>query len=126
MAIHHNRKPSAEEMKSDRAALVAIRELHDYAPANPTLTTESLTALEQALLQAEQEELRLQNALATARSTVITAAWALRQGILGAKAAVISQYGPDSNAVQSLGLKKKSDRRRPSRRNAINSTKPKV
>jgi hypothetical protein len=73
--------------------------------------------LEQALIQAEQEELRLQKALAGARDTAAVAAWALRNSIISAKASVFAQYGPDSNAVQSLGLKKKSDRRRPSRRN---------
>lgn len=120
MALHENRKPSPEDMKADRAALLAIRELRDYVPVNPTLSIEALTALEQALLQAEQEELRLQNALANARDTAAAAAWALRNSILSAKLSVIAQYGPDSNAVQSLGLKKKSDRRRPSRRNGTN------
>src|SRR4051794_26608192 len=107
MALHQNRKPSPEDMKSDRAALLAIRELHDYTPINRDHSVEALTALEQALEQAEQEEQRLQNALATARDTAATAAWALRNSILGAKAAVIAQYGADSNAVQTLGLKKK-------------------
>jgi len=117
MALNENRKPSPEHMKDDRATLLAIRELSDYAPVIPSLSIEALTALEQALIQAEQEELRLQKALAGARDTAATAAWALRNSILSAKASVLAQYGPDSNAVQSLGLKKKSDRRRPSRRN---------
>ena len=122
MALHQNRKPSPEGMKSDRAALLAIRELHDYTPVNRDHSVETLTALEQALIEAEQEEQRLQNALATARDTAATAAWALRNSILGAKAAVIAQYGADSNAVQTLGLKKKSDRRRPSRRNGTHTS----
>lgn len=105
MALHQNRKPSPEERKSDRAALLAIRDLHDYKPVNPAHSAEALTALEQALTQAEQEELRLQNALASARDKTTAAAWALRNSILGAKAAVIAQYGPDSNEVQTLGLK---------------------
>jgi hypothetical protein len=122
MTFNQKRKPSPEDMKSDRAALLALRELDDYAPVNSALTTASLTAMEQALIQAEQEEQRLQNALVTARDTVAAAAWTLRHGILGAKAAVIAQYGPDSNAVQTLGLKKKSDRRRASRRNGTNAS----
>jgi hypothetical protein len=122
MAFNQNRKPSSDDMKSDRAALLAIRELRDYAPVNPAHSAEALTALEQALIQAEQEELRLQNALTSARSTATAAAWALRNNVLGAKAAVIAQYGPDSNAVQTLGLKKKSDRRRPSRRNGAHAS----
>jgi hypothetical protein len=38
------------------------------------------------------------------------------QGILGAKTQVIAQYGADSRAVELLGLKRKSARRRPTRR----------
>jgi hypothetical protein len=117
MTLYKNRKPAPDDMKADRAALLAIRELNDYAPINSSLSIESLNALEQALIQAEQEELRLQNALATARDTAATAAWALRNSIMSAKASVLAQYGPNSNAIQSLGLKKKSERRRPSRRN---------
>ena len=33
-----------------------------------------------------------------------------------ARAQVLAQYGPDSNAIQLLGLKKKSERKRPARR----------
>jgi hypothetical protein len=36
--------------------------------------------------------------------------------MLNVKTAVTAQYGPDSNVIQSLGLKKKSDYRRPTRR----------
>jgi hypothetical protein len=116
MALDQNRRPSPEGIKADRAALVAIRELRDFAPVNPAHSAEAMSALEQVLTQAEQEELRLQNALASARDRTTAAAWALRNSMLGAKSQVIAQYGADSDAVQSLGLKKKSDRRRPSRR----------
>ena len=36
--------------------------------------------------------------------------------ILGVKATVIGQYGHNSDAVQAIGLKKKTDYRRPGRR----------
>jgi hypothetical protein len=46
----------------------------------------------------------------------LAAAQALHAAVLGAKAQVIAQYGDDSAAVQALGLKKKSERKRTSRR----------
>jgi hypothetical protein len=122
MAFYRNRKPSLGERKADRAAVLAIRTMADYTPVNPAYSAEALIALEQALLKAEQEELWLQNALAGARDTAAAAAWALHDGILGAKFQVIAQYGADSNAVQAVGLKKKSDRRRPTRRNGTNAS----
>jgi hypothetical protein len=65
---------------------------------------------------------RAVQALATARDLAAAAEWALHDGMLGAKAQVIAQYGPDAHAVQLLGLKRKSERRRPVRRAAIVAT----
>jgi hypothetical protein len=117
MPIDQTRRLPADEIKADREALLALHELRDYKPMNTTYGAEALAALEAALTQAQQEELRLQNALAAARDATTAAAWALHTGIQGAKAQVIAQYGPDSDAIHALGLKKKSERRRPARRN---------
>lgn len=69
-----------------------------------------------ALAQVEQEELYTRNALAAARDASLAAAHALHEAVLGAKAQVIAQYGSDSASVQAVGLKKKSERKRPTRR----------
>lgn len=55
-------------------------------------------------------------ALDAARDATVAAAWERHNAILGAKTQVIARYGPNANAVQALGLKKKSERRRPTRR----------
>jgi len=47
---------------------------------------------------------------------------ALHNAILGAKTQVLAQYGADSDAIQSLGLKKKSERKRPTGRTAKRRT----
>lgn len=44
------------------------------------------------------------------------AEWAFRDNILGAKVPVPAEFGEDSEELQSLGLKKKSERKRPMRR----------
>ena len=122
MALNQNRRPSADRLKGDREALLALRELRDYKPVNPGYSAEALAALEEALTQAEHEELRLENALAAARDAAAAAAWALHNAVLGAKTQVIAQYGADSDAIQSLGLKKKSERKRPTRRNGTTAS----
>lgn len=68
------------------------------------------------MARAQQAELRAQHTLAAARDAVFAAEWALHNAVLRTKAQVIAQYGPDSDAVESMGLKKKSDRKRPVRR----------
>ena len=68
-----------------------------------------------------QNEILAQHALAAARDATVAAEWALHDAMLGVKAQVLAQYGPDSDAIQSLGLKKKSKRRRGVARLAKNS-----
>jgi hypothetical protein len=54
--------------------------------------------------------------LEMAGDKAIEAAQACQDAMLGAKAQVIAQYGSNSHAVQAIGLKRKSERRRPTRR----------
>lgn len=102
---------------SDRMVLRALRLLPDYAPANRDLSKESLQAKDAALTAAEEREFQLEMELAAARSTRATLGWELHDAVLLAKAAVTSQYGSNSDAIASLGLKKKGEYRRPGRRN---------
>src|SRR5258706_13750221 len=117
MAVNQKRALSHPEMQSDHIALLAIRDLADYTPHNPAYSASALVALDVALTHAQEEELRLHNALEAAHDATIVAAWARHNGVLGAKAQVIAQDGADSKAVQAIGLKRKSERKRPTRRN---------
>ena len=43
------------------------------------------------------------------RDNAVAAEWDFHNFVLGAKEQVIAQFGKDSNEVQSIGLKKKSE-----------------
>ena len=73
---------------------------------------------------AEEAALRARKTLAAARDAEIAATRELHGAVLGAKAAVIAQYGSDSPAVQAIGLKKKSEHKRPGRRNIRSAEAP--
>ncbi len=105
-------------LESDRASLLALKDLQDYNAVNPAYSAESLVALEAALARAAAATLRARKALMAARAAEIAAARDFHAAMLGAKSAVIAQYGSDSPAVQAIGLKKKSERKRPVRRGA--------
>jgi len=105
-------------ISADRDALVGLKTLDDYAPSNPEFSTAAIAASEAALREAEEAELRLMKALAAARDARDAAGVELHSRMLGAKAQVLAQYGPDASAVQLLGLKRKSERKRPVRRAA--------
>lgn len=54
------------------------------------------------------------------------AEWDQHMIMLGVKEQIIAQYGSDSDEIQALGRKKKSDRKRPARRAASNSVASKA
>lgn len=103
-------------VEADRDTLFALQNMADYQPRNPAYGVEALVALEAALTQAEQDERRIRIALDAARDRTVVATRAFHDATLGAKTEVIAQYGADSTAIQAIGLKRKSDRRRPTRR----------
>jgi hypothetical protein len=103
----------SETLEADRMALAGLQGLSAYAPTKRAYSVKALVTLNQALEQARQHEIQAQNALAAARDAARMAEWSLHDAMLGAKAEVIVQFGADSDAIQALGLKKKSKRRRP-------------
>jgi hypothetical protein len=104
---------------ADLDALSALRDLNDYRPHNPDHQTDAAAVHATALLQAREHEARIARTLSAARDAVQAAEWALHNAMLGVKAEVTAQYGANSDQVQAIGLKKKSDYRRPSRRPAV-------
>jgi hypothetical protein len=65
---------------------------------------------------AEREEVRKKGELKAARDNATAAARAFHDAILQVKTQVRAQFGESSNELQSLGLKKKSERKSPSRK----------
>lgn len=118
MAKTASRRLTLAEIDADRNVVIAVQALSDYAPADRTHTPARLKELWETMDQTRQSEIHAQNALAAARDAAGAAEQAAHQAVLRAKAQVIAQYGHDSDAVQSIGLKKKSDRKRPTRRPA--------
>jgi hypothetical protein len=74
-------------------------------------------ALEAQMTTAQAREVQLQGALAAARDQAAAAEWAFHDAILDVKNQVRAQFGVDSDEVQQLGLKKRSKRKTPVRRN---------
>jgi hypothetical protein len=109
---------TAAALAADREAVLALQDLLDYAPRNVAFSTPALQQIEAELTQAEQAEGRARRAFELARTQADEVARRFHDAVLGAKAEVIAQYGTDSPAVENVGLKRKSERKRPSRRPA--------
>lgn len=109
---------AAQRLDADREALRALRNLLDYAPRNPALSLESLAALESNLNQCEQAEEQVRWDYEQRREQTTEAGQAFHEAIGAMKNEVIAQYGSDSLALHAVGLKKRSEYRRPTRRKA--------
>jgi len=117
LAARRNRLPP-DVIAADRALLLAIQGLSDYQPLNGAYSVAALQMAEATLSQAEQSTVRAQDALDQARVVEQDTAYFLHDIALGVKTQVIAQYGPDSSAVEIIGLTRKSDRKHPTRRKA--------
>ncbi len=109
------RRIKPDVLKEDQDALTALAAIPDYKPANAAYTLVNLTAALTAMQAAQQAVVRAQGVLDTARDAAAAAEGRFHEAVLGAKDQVIAQYGKSSDQLQLLGLKKKSERKRPVR-----------
>lgn len=97
--------------QADIEAYLALKVMPDYQPFSPDFSLPNVTNLHERLLATQEAELHAQHAHAAARDAAIAAQWAFHDAILGVKNQVKALYGPDSDQLAALGLKKKSERK---------------
>ena len=110
-----SRRLAAQLLNQDIDSLNGFNTIQGYSTKRQEATPEALQQTYQTMLalqQAETEKLALYRAAADAARL---AEWEFHNTILAMKEVVRGQYGADSDEAQSIGLKKKSDRKRPTR-----------
>lgn len=116
MALDQARRVSPNIIQADEEALIAVQNMPTYAPANPAYAMATLASHLDALEAARTAEINAQNALKAARDALTAAEWTFHNAMLGTKDQVVAQYSADSDEVAAMGLKKKSQHKRPGRR----------
>jgi hypothetical protein len=96
------RRISPREMAANRARMVALRNLPDYAPRNPEYSVEAIEANEASFAHLEREEQLAIAHLATIRAQLRAEGVRYDKRLDGAVAEAEVQYGKDSAAVRSL------------------------
>lgn len=110
-----SRRLAAQLLNQNVDSLNGFNTIQGYSTQRPEATPIALQQTYQAMLalqQAETEKLALYRAAADAARL---AEWEFHNAVLAMKEVVRGQFGADSNEAQSVGLKKKSDRKRPTR-----------
>jgi hypothetical protein len=107
------RRLNPAQIQADREAFAALQAVAGYAPVNPAYALTAVTAAQSALAAAQQAEAQTAAAAAAARDEAVAREWAFHNTMLGAKDQIMAQFGRDSNEMQAVGLKKKSEYSRP-------------
>lgn len=113
-------KPSL--IQADRDAFAALQAIAGYAPVNAAYALTAITAAQASLNSARAAEAQADAAAAAARDEAVAREWEFHNLMLGAKDQIRAQFGKDSNEVQAVGLKRKSEYSRPRSRAKKEST----
>jgi hypothetical protein len=104
------------QIQTNKVNFAALKSIADYAPANPAYTVAAVSAAESEVNAAQEHEAQINAAATAARDDVVAKEWRHHNLMLGARDQVVAQYGRDSNEAQAVGLKKKSEYKKPGRK----------
>jgi hypothetical protein len=106
-------KPSI--LAADRESLAALTNISGYAPVNPAYALTALNTLRTELDTTLDAEAQAAAAAAVARDSATAKEWAFHEAIIGMRDQVVAQFGRDSDEAQTIGRKKESERKAPTR-----------
>ncbi|MEH2192542.1 MAG: hypothetical protein V7K98_07845 [Nostoc sp.] len=113
------RRLPSQSISQDITSLHGLQTITTYTTTRTDASLANLQQAYQTMLaqqQAETEKLALYRAAADAARL---AEWEFHNAVLAMKEVVRGQYGSDSDQAQAIGLKKKSERKRPSRKKSV-------
>jgi hypothetical protein len=110
-----NRRLSPSILNQDTDSLNGFNTIEGYSTKRQEATPEALQQTYQTMLAMQQTETEKLALYRAASDAARLAEWEFHNAVLAMKEVVRGQFGADSNEAQSVGLKKKSDRKRPSR-----------
>lgn len=109
MAKNQNRRLTPAEVATDVEIYNAIKGMSAYNPANPDYALTAINGKHTTLTTAQTDSAQADAAADASRDNLVAAQWDFHNIILGAKDSVVAQFGRDSNEVQAIQLKKKTE-----------------
>ncbi len=110
-----NRRLSPQLIDQDVDSLNGLKTVSNYQTSRSEATSETLQQAYQTMLVQQQNETEKLALYRAASDAARLAEWGFHNSVLAMKEVVRGQYGSDSDEAQAIGLKKKSDRKRPTR-----------
>jgi hypothetical protein len=116
MAKNQTRRITFGVLSADRKAYAALQAIANYTPSNQAYKVENIKTVHDRMNDLQRDAIQAEVAAAAARDTSNAGEWEFHNAMLGAKTQVTAQFGDDSDEVQAIGLKKKSEYKSPARR----------
>lgn len=117
MAKNETRRIAPSVLQADRDAWAALKTMAGYAPRKEEFSIGAIKGAVEALIAKGEIAAQKEAELDSARDDATAAEWAFHNLVLGAKGQVVAQFGDDSNELQTLGRKKKSEYKSPKAKN---------
>jgi len=118
-AQDRTRRLPAQSISQDITSLHGLQTISTYNTTRADASAANLQQAYQAMLSSQQVETEKLALYRAATDAARSAEWEFHNAVLAMKEVVRGQYGTDSNEAQAVGLKKKSERKRPSRKKPV-------
>ncbi|MDT7687666.1 MAG: hypothetical protein QOE46_425 [Acidobacteriota bacterium] len=116
MAKNETRRIVSTILSADREAFDALQGITNYAPANQAYSTANIKTIRDRMDDLQRDAIQAEAMAAAKRDAATAGEWEFHNVVLGAKVQVTAQFGDNSDEVAAVGLKKKSEYKKPSRR----------
>lgn len=116
MGSNETRRIAPDIIVDDKKSLSNVKAMSDYHPAKAGITSEAADIQHSAMTTKQEAETVAKKAWEAARDAATQAEWDFHNFMLEVKQQVIAQYGDNSDQAQAVGLKKKSEYKKPSGR----------
>ena len=115
MANNAPKRPTTSQMNAAHKIVAAIQTITSY-DGGPDCKPSDLQSLDQDVTTKRAVETQTKNAADAARDAAAASENVLYQRALRVREKVVGQFGSDSNEAAAVGLKKKSERKKPTRK----------
>lgn len=116
MARNQSKRLSPVKIEADENSFAALQAINDYTPINQAYAFKAVAAVHAELDSLRRAQIEAAAAAVAARDLAVAKEWEFHNLMLGVKEQIIAQFGKDSDEVEALGLKRKSDYKPPKRR----------
>ena len=116
LMVQRTKTVPPDTLAADHETVKALQSMVDYQPTNADYSVPHLLQVQATLTQAELAEKAAEVALQQARIVRAETSHFYHDLVVNSRTQVIAQFGPDSAAVALVGLTRKSQRKRPVKR----------